>query len=113
MVPACGRSGKISARLGRQPGKPPAEVTLLDRYAARKAQTLGFIAEAIAAQRYSAHDLSEMSRMVHQLAGTAGMFGEDALGEHARELERGLAQWDSAERDGHLREAYSAMAAAA
>ena len=104
---------RSSPGLAAQPVRLPAEVTLQDRYAARKAETLEFIAQAIAAQRYSAQELSEISRMAHQLAGTAGMFGEDALGEHARELERGLAQWDSAARDGHLREAYTAMAAAA
>ena len=91
----------------------PITASLRERYAARKAETLEFIAAAISDNRYSAYDVSEMSRMAHQLAGTAGLFGEDALGEQARELERGLAQWNSTEREAQLREAYAAMAAAA
>ena len=76
--------------LPRAPLAPP---DLLERYAARKTETLAFIAKAIAEQRYTPYHLSEITRMAHQLAGTAGMFGEAALGEHARALERGLGHW--------------------
>ena len=90
-----------------------AVASLQSRYDVRKAETLAFIAKAIRKDEASEQDLAELSRLVHQLAGTAAMFGQAELGDQARELERGLTLWSKAERAEHLRHAYAALAAAA
>ena len=103
------------------PAAPPrAETTpggssasLQARYAARKAETLALVAKAVREGQLSPFDLAELSRQVHQLAGTAGMFGDAALGEQASALDRGLAHWPKAERAEQLQRAHTALTKAA
>jgi hypothetical protein len=51
--------------------------------------------------------------MLHKLAGTAAMFGEAVLGDHARALEEGIAAWTPNARADRIRTAVDAIQAAA
>lgn len=52
---------------------------ILGRYAERKQATLAHIAAAIREKRFDSATIVEIRDLVHKLAGTAGMFGDDAL----------------------------------
>lgn len=60
------------------------------QFAARKAETLETIETAIAMQSRDEAVVSEIRTMLHQIAGTAGSFGDAALGEAAKACEMAL-----------------------
>ncbi|WP_167737341.1 PAS domain S-box protein [Sphingomonas parva] len=74
---------------------PPA---LEARYAARKAAALETIVAVIATGGLTERAIAEIKTIAHQLAGTAGMFGDAPLGEAAHALEIGLESWPAADR---------------
>lgn len=60
---------------------------LTEQFHQRKLSTIAALHEALDKQELSETDLHELRRILHQLAGTAGSFGEAALGEAARSFE--------------------------
>ncbi len=109
MIPAAPPARSARGAIG--PGG--ATAALQARYAARKAETLALVGKAMRAGQLAQADLAELRRQVHQLAGTAGMFGEAALGDQASALDRGLAEWPETERAKHLQMAHARLLAAA
>ncbi|WP_066558320.1 PAS domain S-box protein [Croceicoccus bisphenolivorans] len=77
-----------SARGDAPMAEGAAEDGLLLRYRERKAKLLGELAQVAAGKGEPQWDVLAMQ--LHKLAGTAGYFGEERLGELARELEDGL-----------------------
>jgi two-component system, sensor histidine kinase len=65
---------------------------ILGRYAERKHETIAQIAKAIREERFDAATIAEIRDSVHKLAGTAGMFGDDALSVIAARCESELAE---------------------
>ncbi|WFL78259.1 ATP-binding protein [Altererythrobacter arenosus] len=63
---------------------------LLERWRARRSEAIEAVGEALRNGRLTGCDGEELARLVHKLAGTAGMFGEDELGERAAAFERAL-----------------------
>ncbi|NJC35173.1 PAS domain S-box-containing protein [Sphingomonas jejuensis] len=61
-----------------------------DLYGDRRDATLAAVAAAVRAGRLDGHDLTQIMDLLHKLAGTAGFFGEGALGTAAGELEERL-----------------------
>ena len=68
----------------------PDNSALNNRYQLRKLATLARIEAAIRLGQTDAPTISEIREMLHKLAGTAGMFGDDALSEIAAECENAL-----------------------
>jgi CheY-like chemotaxis protein len=64
---------------------------MLGRYAERKQATIACIAAAIREGRFDPATLREIRNLVHKLAGTAGMFGDDAVSVIAADCEIELA----------------------
>lgn len=69
-----------------------------DRYRERKQQTLDMVWKLAAGDRPMDEDYEQMIDLLHKLAGTAGMFGETALGDAASNLENALASVGSEHR---------------
>jgi PAS domain S-box-containing protein len=88
---------------------PHAKPSLRERYAVRRAATLQALDAMIRVGRFTDRELSEMATLAHNLAGTAGMFGEAELGDAAAALEAGIALWHDEERAEQLRQSLSAM----
>lgn len=63
---------------------------LHDRYEARKRETLARIAEVVASGAGDPEAIEEIRVLLHKLAGTAGLFGDDALSGIAAECENAL-----------------------
>ena len=78
---------------------PKAQAKVEDRYQERKRELFGRLATAQKKQSVSPSELDELMDMLHKLAGTAGFFGEDGLGQAAGELEQALRSAES----GHIR----------
>ena len=66
------------------PGEP---VPLVERYRARRDEALAFLVEVALSGSGDPAQLQTLANMLHKLAGTAGMFGEEPLGNAARALE--------------------------
>ncbi|MEG3145148.1 PAS domain S-box protein [Sphingomonas sp. RT2P30] len=101
---------------------PTAEVThavrgpskaLRDRYDARKAETLAALQALIARAACTDAEYDEIESMLHKLAGTAGMFGEAALGDVASGLENEMRHGSGADRLTLLRHVSEALHCAA
>jgi PAS domain S-box-containing protein len=84
-----------------------------ERYRVRKQETLEALDGLIRRGLFSDAELEEVSGLLHKLAGTAAMFAEAALGDRARTLEEGLADWDAETRPDRIREAVAAIRDAA
>lgn len=73
---------------------PAAEVpmpgTLIEKYAERKRDTLAKIKENLGSDEIDEAELKEILDLLHKLAGTAGLFGDDRLGELASQIEHSL-----------------------
>ena len=73
---------------------PAAEVptpgTLMEKYAERKRDTLAKIKENLGSDEIDEAELKEILDLLHKLAGTAGLFGDDRLGELASQIEHSL-----------------------
>jgi PAS domain S-box-containing protein len=94
---------------GERPGKPAAAPSLKERYAARRAQTLATLEALIRNGCFTESEIVEVAAMAHNLAGTAGMFGEAELGDAAAALDAGLEHWHVEERNERIREAAAAI----
>ena len=84
-----------------------------ERYRARKHDTLVAVDALVRAGRFTDQELEAVAGLLHKLAGTAAMFGEAALGDRARDLETGIANWSMAERATHIAKAAAHLRAAA
>jgi hypothetical protein len=58
------------------------------RCGSRRAATIDALGAMVRAGRFTDSEVSEVAKMAHNLAGTAGMFGEAELGDAAAALER-------------------------
>ena len=76
--------------------------SLRERYAARRSALIEAVDAAIDAGRLSDAEMDELAAMAHNLAGTAGMFGESELGDAAAALEEGLKHWRAEDRPAML-----------
>jgi CheY-like chemotaxis protein len=65
----------------------PAFAALAEQFRQRKQSAVTALHQTIDAGAFSEDSLIEIRRILHQLAGTAGSFGEPALGEAARGFE--------------------------
>jgi CheY-like chemotaxis protein/HPt (histidine-containing phosphotransfer) domain-containing protein len=68
------------------------------KYAEHRARTLEQVDALIRRGTFSDEEIGTAAELLHKLAGTAGMFGETELGDHASALEEGLLAWPEAER---------------
>ena len=80
-------------------GKPSLE----QRYHARREDTLKMIASLSDQATVNDQEISDVTDMLHKLAGTAGFFGEAPLGSVAGELEHDLRQASAQDRPVRLR----------
>ena len=92
---------------------PKFSLSLQDRFAARKAEALAELDALVRRGTYTDTELADVAETLHKLAGTAGMFGEGALGDEARRLEEGLETWAEADRVARINAAVAAIARAA
>ncbi|MDC0886737.1 MASE1 domain-containing protein [Altererythrobacter sp.] len=60
------------------------------KWAERRTEALIAIGRALEDDTFTGAEAEELARLVHKLAGTAGMFGEEAMGSKAAALERAL-----------------------
>ncbi|MXP13164.1 response regulator [Altererythrobacter confluentis] len=73
---------------------------LLAKWQARRKEALDAVSHALRQNLLEGTDAEELARIVHKLAGTAGMFGEENLGSKALAFERALkAQGASEDRE--------------
>ncbi|MGB3753384.1 MAG: response regulator [Parerythrobacter sp.] len=86
-LPTCGPSRHAAPGLKQGDG-------LSDRWRMRRAEALEAVAAAMREGRFTGGGAQDLARTMHKLAGTAGLFGEDALGESARRLEHALRRED-------------------
>jgi CheY-like chemotaxis protein len=111
------RWGEHRAPAHLSPARAPAtsllSATVRERYAARKLETLEALDTLVRRGAFSDTELSEVSSLLHKLAGTAGMFQEPALGDRARELEDGIGRWLREDRPERILSAVQAIRAAA
>ncbi len=72
---------------------PPSTVhspSLVNRWQVRRRETLEAVSAALRDDALTGDEAEALAKLVHTLAGTAGMFGEAQLGECAAALERSL-----------------------
>jgi len=93
---------------GFEPG-PQAAPSLRERYANRRRATMGALDAMIRAGRFTDSEVSEVAKMAHNLAGTAGMFGEAELGDVAAALDAGISLWPQQERADSIRDCFRMM----
>jgi CheY-like chemotaxis protein len=82
------------------------------KYATHRARTLEAVAALVRRGSFTDEDLHLAAGLLHKLAGTAGMFGETALGDRASELEEALLTMPAADRDALASSAAALLAAA-
>ena len=63
---------------------------MLTRWAERRSEAMQAVSQAVAENCFEGVRIEDLARIVHKLAGTAGMFGEETLGAKAAALERAL-----------------------
>ncbi len=68
------------------------------RYAEHRANALAEVDALIRRGTFADSEVADVAELLHKLAGSAGMFGEEALGDRASELEQGLLAWPAGER---------------
>lgn len=68
----------------------PSVRTAEDLYVERRAATLEAVAAAVRQGRFEGGQVQEIASLLHKLAGTAGFFGEQALGSVAADIEEQL-----------------------
>jgi HPt (histidine-containing phosphotransfer) domain-containing protein len=75
-----------------RPALPPVKrsAALEARWNERRQEVIEAVTASLHKDEPAPAELEELARTVHKLAGTAGMFGEERLGEKAAALERGL-----------------------
>ena len=72
--------------------------SLADKFAEHKASLLDSLSSLVDQRKTKKEQFDQLIVQLHNLAGTAGFFGEEQLGEAARELEYHLKHWSSEER---------------
>ena len=72
--------------------------SLADKFAEHKAILLDSLSSLVDQRKTDDGEFDQLIVQLHNLAGTAGFFGEESLGEAARELEYHLRHWSSEER---------------
>lgn len=88
MIRRYSRHAKTDA--AREPARTASTRAPADLYAERRAATLDAVGAAVREGRFDGAALSNIADMLHKLAGTAGFFGEQALGTVAAEIEHQL-----------------------
>ena len=83
------------------------------KYAEHRLRTLEQVDALIRRGTFAEDELHAAAELLHKLAGTAGMFGESALGDRASEMEDGLLAWPAAERAVRVPEAADRLRQAA
>lgn len=63
---------------------------MIELWNSRRAEAIGAVTIAVQEDKLEGVRIEDLARTVHKLAGTAGMFGEEELGEKAAALERAL-----------------------
>jgi CheY-like chemotaxis protein len=76
---------------------------LRDRYVERRDATLAAVAALVRPGDVPDAEIEDVIEQLHKLAGTAGMFGEGALGEQASTMEDSLRTWSPDERSERVR----------
>ena len=111
-VDIAGLAATISryARVDRPapPAPPPVGITpaLRERYLARKAATIGALDALLAGETKETDTAVDL---LHKLSGTAGMFGEAAVGDRARALEQQVVAWVAEGEHARLRDAVEGL----
>jgi CheY-like chemotaxis protein len=72
------------------PDTSSAKPSLEQRWRQRRGEAIDAVSEALRKGEFDGEPAEELARVMHKLAGTAGMFGEDRLGAKAGALERSL-----------------------
>lgn len=80
---------------------------LSERYLLRRKETISFVSELAQEQEVSDAAMDQLRKMLHKLAGSAGMFGDDELGRCAGAIEREIPIWQESRRS---REVVDALA---
>jgi CheY-like chemotaxis protein len=102
--------GNAASELMSEPRvTPQAPLSLRERYAIRRAATIDALDAMVRAGRFTDSEVSQVGRMAHNLAGTAGMFGEAELGDAAAALDAGIGLWPQEERAERIRGSFDAM----
>ncbi|WP_158266478.1 PAS domain S-box protein [Allosphingosinicella deserti] len=91
----------------------PVKPSLAERYGQRKSNALETIGRMLREDCLSDGELREIATIAHQIAGTAGMFGDAAFGDAARDLETVTERATADERMAALRRAFDQMQRAA
>ena len=82
-----------------RPDQPSsASERLAGHWQSRRQEALEAVSRALRENRLVGAHAPQLAQMVHNVAGTAGIFGESELGIRASALERALIQGDAAER---------------
>lgn len=83
-----------------RPGSPLSAIErLAQKWQIRRQEALDAVSKAIREGALSGAAATELAKLVHNVAGTAGMFGENELGSRASALERALNHGDAAQRN--------------
>ncbi|RYD62342.1 MAG: response regulator [Sphingomonadales bacterium] len=83
------------------------------KYRTHRAMALGQVDMLVRSGAFEDAEVVTLAEALHKLAGTAGMFGERALGDAASELEEGLRSWSAEERAVHMAAAVDKLREAA
>ncbi|WBY17357.1 ATP-binding protein [Erythrobacteraceae bacterium WH01K] len=81
---------EAGATLSFAPRPSPVAESARERWLERRREAVEAVRALVAQDRMDDRAREDLARIVHKLAGTAGMFGEDELGQHAGALERAL-----------------------
>ena len=79
-----------ASHIGGEPAAQRHSTEMMERWNQRRSEAIEAVSSAVEQDRFEGVAVEELARTVHKLAGTAGMFGEDILGEKAAALERAL-----------------------
>ena len=82
----------------QEDGAYPVSASVRAKYDARKKHMLEMVAELIRNGAFTDESVTAVANELHKLSGTAGLFGEQELGVHARDFEDGLRSWPTEER---------------
>jgi PAS domain S-box-containing protein len=88
----CGTSDALASSAARQgrSATPSTTGDLANRFKDRKRELFVQIERARSLHSFSPTDVEELADKLHKVAGTAGLFGEERLGEAAAQLEHAL-----------------------
>jgi len=86
---------------------------LFERYRLRREEAINNVVSFVKRGTFSDSETRQIREQLHQLAGTAAMFGEQELGNHAKLIEDGLGQWKMEDRPPKMRNALEQLLEAA